>query len=322
MTDRLEVRPLRGRYAPSPTGYLHLGNVLAAFLAWLEVRQGGGTFVLRIEDIDRERSREAYVGALCEDMAWLGLDWDEGEGKGGAYGPYTQSARYDRYEAALARLRALGVLYPCFCTRARLQGVGAPHPGEHQVYDGRCYRLSPEERAAEAARRAPSLRVHVPPETISFADATYGQQKADLQREVGDFRVRRADGLYAYALAVVVDDREMGITSVVRGRDLLGETAGQIWLMRVLGGTPPRYRHVPLLVDGEGRRLSKRQKGMTVRELREQGMRPEEILSALAWASGILPERKVLSLAELVGACDLSRLRREDIAVDVLGLGK
>ncbi len=311
---------LRGRYAPSPTGYLHLGNVLAAFLAWLEVRQAGGTLVLRIEDIDRERSREAYVRALCEDLAWLGLHWDEGEGKGGAYGPYTQSARYERYEAALARLAALGLLYPCFCTRARLQGVGAPHPGEAHVYDGRCYHLTPEERAAEAARRSPSLRVHVPDVEISFLDATYGRQNAGLQREVGDFRVRRADGLYAYALAVVVDDVEMGITSVVRGRDLLGETAGQIWLMQVLGGTPPRYRHVPMLVDREGRRLSKRQKGLTVRELRERGVRPEELLSALAWASGVLPERKVLPLAELVRVCDLSKLRQEDIIVDNLDL--
>ena len=311
---------MRGRFAPSPTGYMHLGNVWTALCAWLQVRQMGGRFVLRIEDIDEGRSHAEYARAICRDLRWLGLTWDEGPDVGGAFAPYTQQARYARYEKAIEQLKDNGLLYPCFCTRARLLGVGAPHEGEAAVYDGHCYAMNEAEREKARAIRSPSWRVHVPEEEIAFDDRVYGTQKANLAREVGDFRVRRADGLFAYPLAVSVDDMEMGITHVVRGRDLLAQTPAQIWLIRTLGGAPPAYLHVPMLVDAEGNRLSKRQKGLTVRELRAAGKSPEAILSALAFAGGLLSERREMDLAELIRACDFHRIRREDISVARLAI--
>ena len=306
---------MRGRFAPSPTGYMHLGNVWTAFLAWLLVRQMGGRLVLRIEDIDEARSHAEYKRAICRDLRWLGLTWDEGPEVGGAYAPYTQQERYAHYQDAVERLAGKGLLYPCFCTRARLMGVGAPHAGETAVYDGHCYRMHEKERAAASAVRTPSWRVHVPAEKIAFADMVCGTQEVDLARAVGDFRVCRADELYAYPLAVSVDDMEMGITHVVRGRDLLAQTPAQIWLIQTLGGTPPAYAHIPMLVDADGNRLSKRQKGLTVRELRAAGKKPEAILSALAVAGGLIPERGGRSLEELVRSCDWYGLRPTDISI-------
>ena len=320
MVKEAEKKPRqrRGRFAPSPTGFLHLGNVFIALLAWLEMRQKGGAFVLRIEDIDEERSHEEYACALMEDLKWLGLDWDEGPDIGGTYAPYTQQARYAHYETALAVLRAQGLLYPCFCSRARLMGVGAPHEGEVRVYDGHCFRMTEEERIAAEHLRRPSFRVHVPAKDIVFIDATYGVQRMNLAQSVGDFRVRRSDGLYAYPLATPVDDGAMQISDVLRGRDLLGETPAQIWLLETLGYAAPRYRHVPMLVDANGKRLSKRQKGLTVRELRAAGKKPAAILGELSHACGIIEQQEKLSARELVAAADFSKLRREDIAIETL----
>ena len=165
---------MRGRFAPSPTGYIHLGNVWSAFLAWLQVRQAGGTLVLRIEDIDEQRSKAVYTKALMEDLSWLGLAWDEGPDVGGPYGPYVQQERYDRYDEALDVLREKGLLYPCYCSRTRLQAIGAPHAGEHTVYDGHCYGLSEAERRMT---KKPSWRIHVPDETVYFTDSVYGRQE-------------------------------------------------------------------------------------------------------------------------------------------------
>lgn len=306
---------MRGRFAPSPTGYLHLGNVWSAFLAWLQVRQAGGRLVLRIEDIDEQRSKKIFTQALLEDLAWLGLDWDEGPDKGGAYGPYVQQERYALYDHALGILRQKGLLYPCYCSRARLQAIGAPHPGEQYVYDGHCYGMSAEERKKQTKK--PSWRVHVPAETIMFTDGLYGVQQENLATACGDFVVRRADNLYAYQLAVSVDDSAMAITHVLRGEDLLTSTPRQIWLIRTLGGTPPHYTHVPLLMDREGHRLSKRQHGITVRSLRERGKSAEEILSFLAYAGGLVPEKRLYSRQELVEQGDFSALRREAIILDL-----
>lgn len=306
---------MRGRFAPSPTGYLHLGNVWSAFLAWLQVRQAGGILVLRIEDIDEQRSKAGFTRALLEDLAWLGLNWDEGPDKGGTYGPYVQQQRYERYAAALEKLRRLGLLYPCYCSRARLQAIGAPHPGEQSVYDGHCYGMSAAERRKQT--KTPSWRVHVPAETISFTDGLYGRQQEDLKRECGDFVVRRADGLYAYQLAVSVDDSTMQISHVLRGEDLLTSTPRQIWLIRTLGGTPPQYTHVPLLIDKDGHRLSKRQHGITIRSLRQQGKTAEEILSYLAYLGGLVAEKRLYTRAELVQQADFSRLRTAPLVVSL-----
>lgn len=304
---------MRGRFAPSPTGYMHLGNAWTAFLCWLQVRQAGGTLVLRIEDNDEQRSKPVFRSALLEDLHWLGLIWDEGPDTGGAYGPYCQQKRYALYDAALEQLRHYERLYPCYCSRARLQAIGAPHTGEHTVYDGHCYALTPEER--QRMTKKPSWRIHVPAETITFTDGVYGPQQAYLPATCGDFVVRRADNMYAYQLAVSVDDGMMGITHVLRGRDLLSSTAQQIWLISLLGYTPPVYTHVSMLVDTDGFRLSKRQHGLTIRQLRDEGVAPEAILSYLAYQGGLINEKGVYSLAELVRRCDLSKLGQDDIVI-------
>lgn len=304
---------MRGRFAPSPTGYIHLGNVWTAFLAWLQVRQQKGTLILRIEDIDEQRSKPEYTQALLEDLAWLGLDWDEGPGKGGPYGPYIQQERYSLYEKALQELQAKHLLYPCYCSRARLQAIGAPHEGEHRLYDGHCYGM-PEEQRRQMDRK-PSWRVHVPHVSVSFTDGSYGPFSDYLPRVCGDFVVRRADGLYAYQLAVAVDDGSMGITHVLRGRDLLSSTAQQIWLMEVLGYTPPSYTHVPMLIDASGNRLSKRQQGITVRSLRDRGVQADAILSALALAGGLVSERRLYHKGELLRLCNFQTMMTHDIVL-------
>lgn len=304
---------MRGRFAPSPTGYIHLGNVWTAFLAWLQVRQQKGTLILRIEDIDEQRSKPEYTQALLEDLAWLGLDWDEGPGKGGPYGPYIQQERYSLYEKALQELQAKHLLYPCYCSRARLQAIGAPHEGEHRLYDGHCYGM-PEEQRRQMDRK-PSWRVHVPHVSVSFTDGSYGPFSDYLPRVCGDFVVRRADGLYAYQLSVAVDDGSMGITHVLRGRDLLSSTAQQIWLMEVLGYTPPSYTHVPMLIDASGNRLSKRQQGITVRSLRDRGVQADAILSALALAGGLVSERRLYHKGELLRLCNFQTMTTHDIVL-------
>lgn len=304
---------MRGRFAPSPTGYIHLGNVWTAFLAWLQVRQQKGTLILRIEDIDEQRSKPEYTQALLEDLSWLGLDWDEGPGKGGPYGPYIQQERYSLYEKALQELQAKHLLYPCYCSRARLQAIGAPHEGEHRLYDGHCYGM-PEEQRRQMDRK-PSWRVHVPHVSVSFTDGSYGPFSDYLPRVCGDFVVRRADGLYAYQLAVAVDDGSMGITHVLRGRDLLSSTAQQIWLMEVLGYTPPSYTHVPMLIDASGNRLSKRQQGITVRSLRDRGVQADAILSALALAGGLVSERRLYHKGELLRLCNFQTMTTHDIVL-------
>lgn len=304
---------MRGRFAPSPTGYIHLGNVWTAFLAWLQVRQQKGTLILRIEDIDEQRSKSEYTQALLEDLAWLGLDWDEGPGKGGPYGPYIQQERYSLYEKALQELQAKHLLYPCYCSRARLQAIGAPHEGEHRLYDGHCYGM-PEEQRRQMDRK-PSWRVHVPHVSVSFTDGSYGPFSDYLPRVCGDFVVRRADGLYAYQLAVAVDDGSMGITHVLRGRDLLSSTAQQIWLMEVMGYTPPSYTHVPMLIDASGNRLSKRQQGITVRSLRDRGVQADAILSALALAGGLVSERRLYHKGELLRLCNFQTMTTHDIVL-------
>lgn len=305
---------MRGRFAPSPTGYLHLGNVWGAFLCWLQVRQAGGTLVLRIEDIDEQRSRPEYAESLMDDLTWLGIDWDEGPRRGGAYGPYIQQKRYDCYSRALEQLRELGLIYPCYCSRARLQAVaGAPHVGDLSVYDGHCYHLTAEERRQQ--QKSPSWRVHVSQETICFQDGLYGPCEEYLPRDCGDFVVRRADGLYAYQLAVSVDDGAMGISHVLRGCDLLSSTARQIWLLKLLGYTPPQYTHIPLLVDGAGNRLSKRQQGITVRQLRRQGLQGTEILSYLAFRGGLTATYENFSKVGLLEHCRLARLQRNPIVI-------
>lgn len=308
-------RPVVGRFAPSPTGRMHLGNVMASLLAWLSVRSQGGVLVLRIEDLDDRARSGPWADLLMDDLRWLGLDWDEG--------PYYQTERLDLYEDALRRLDALGLLYPCFCTRAELHAASAPHASDGTpVYAGTCRALTADEVAERAAVRSPAMRLRVPDEhdlagTIDFADRTYGLWSEVLARDCGDFLVRRSDGVFAYQLAVVVDDAAMGVTEVVRGCDLLGSTARQLYLQDLLGCVHPEYAHVPLLVAPDGRRLSKRDRDCDMGSLRERFGVPEKLLGFLAHAAGIAESDAPRTADQLAGSFswDAVRAHRDSIMV-------
>ena len=287
---------IRSRFAPSPTGRMHLGNLWIAFLNWLWTRQRGGKIILRMEDIDRDRCRKEYEEGILEDLSWMGLDFDEGPEGIYSYGPAVQSRRYDIYDSILSAMEKKGHIYPCYCSRSRIhQVLSAPHEGEARpVYDGHCRNLTPKER--ESMTKNPCWRVRMEESTISFTDLFYGTITRTLKAGADDFVVRRADGLVAYQLAVSIDDGEMGITHVFRGNDLLDSTPGQAWLIQK--GQVPAYGHLPLLVDTRGIRLSKRQKGITVRELRNRGLRPEDLTGLLLHLAGGLPELRPVSLEE------------------------
>lgn len=302
---------MRGRFAPSPTGQMHLGNAWTALLAWLQVRAGKGQLVLRMEDLDPDRSRTEYVEGLEKDLRWLGLDWEEGGDLGGAYGPYEQDKRRGLYEEALQRLRRQELIYPCYCTRAEL-AASAPHGEDgERIYQGTCA----SGVAGSKLTRKPSLRLKVPEEEIVFEDGVYGLVRQNLRQECGDFVVRRSDGVHAYQLAVVVDDALMGITHVLRGADLLASTPRQLYLYRLLGYAAPLFSHVPLLVDEKGVRLSKRHGALAVAALRERGVRAEKIIGLLAWLAGLLPTLEEAQPQELVNLFDLKKISRQDIIV-------
>lgn len=312
---------VRGRFAPSPTGELHLGNIWTALLAWLQVRQAGGAFVLRIEDLDPDRSRSELVRQQIDDLQWLGLDWDEGSDIGGPYAPYVQSQRTGYYTAALEQLVAEGRVYPCYCTRAEVRAAAsAPHGAEGQGdYPGTCRDLTPVEQQERAVRgRRPSLRIRMPdrPTLIHFDDLCQGSVSEDLATGAADFVLRRADGVHAYQLAVVVDDGMMGMTHVIRGADLLSSTARQVWLHRLLGYAAPRFGHVPLLLGSDGHRLSKRHAALSIARLRAAGIRPEQIIGALAYRAGLTVREEPAMPRDLVGLLNLGRLTREPIIID------
>jgi glutamyl/glutaminyl-tRNA synthetase len=269
----------RGRLAPSPTGYLHLGHARTFWRAYRRAREAGGVLVLRNEDIDRARCRPEFVGAFLEDLKWLGCEWEEGPDCGGARGPYNQSERLAIYGQALEQLRAAGMVYPCACSRREvLEAVRAPHAGEDEaIYPGTCR----EGVGREKGLRPRHWRFRVPEgEAVVFGDGRMGQQSAVGGVDFGDFIVWRQDGLPSYQLAVTVDDAAMGITEVVRGADLLKSTARQLLLYRALGLNPPVFYHCPLVTDEAGVRLAKRHDGLSLRELRGAGVGPEAIRAA------------------------------------------
>ena len=286
---------IRTRFAPSPTGYMHLGNVWIAFLNWLWTKQQGGEIVLRIEDIDRQRCHEEYIRAIEEDLEWLGLSYDEGPAGNYAYGKPLQSERFPLYQKILDSWYKEGEIYPCYCTRARLHSISsAPHEGETlPVYDGHCRELTDAERAA--MMKAPSWRIRMEETGESFTDLFCGTRERQLLPKADDFVVRRADGMVAYQLAVSIDDGAMGITHVLRGNDLLSSTYYQLYLIRKLGYPVPTYGHLPLLVDQEGVRLSKRQQGITIREMKESGAKAEDIIGRLLYLAGAIPKEMPVS---------------------------
>lgn len=310
---------IRTRFAPSPTGFLHLGNIWVAFANWLWTRQRGGQIVLRIEDIDRQRSKKEFISAAAEDLEWLGLDYDEGPGLSHAYGSAIQSERGDFYNDILHALQKAGRLYPCYCTRARLRGIAsAPHPGETAPpYDGRCRNLTEAERARQT--KTPSRRFRMEEETVSFTDLLGGRKERTLRAGADDFVLLRADGMLAYQLAAPADDGAMGITHVFRGNDLLESTFGQIVILKTLGFPVPTYAHLPLLVDKDGIRLSKRQKGITIRDLRAAGKTPADIIGRLLHYAGANEKNIPVTAEEAlrnISFEDLKNLHRKEIRVE------
>jgi glutamyl-tRNA synthetase len=296
---------------------MHLGNAWTALLAWLQVRSLDGTVVLRVEDLDPDRSRPEYTDQIMRDLAWLGLDWDEGPDVGGSYGPYRQDERRSLYAAALDALAARGLIYPCWCTRAEIRAAAsAPHPGDADAegaYPGTC---RPENRRAAPPGRQPALRLVVPDETVAFTDDVRGRVAQNLARACGDFVVRRADGVHAYQLAVVVDDAAMRITHVLRGDDLLASTPRQLYLYRLLGQTPPAFAHVPLLISPDGHRLAKRQRGLSLAALRVRGVTAGQVVGFLAHRASLIPAPVPVRPRDLISAFSLDKLPRQPVIVD------
>ena len=304
-----------GRFAPSPSGRLHLGNLFCFLLAWLSVRQQGGRVILRIEDLDPARSKREYTEQLQRDLALLGLVWDEGGlDAAGPHAPYEQSRRAALYEQALAQLRAQELVYPCFCSRAQLHAASAPHAADGEVvYAGTCRNLTDEEIRRRTLVRPPALRLRVPDEEMVFQDLHYGRTTQNLAQTCGDFILRRSDGVFAYQLAVVVDDAEMGITEVVRGRDLLASTPRQLYLYRLLGFPAPRFGHLPLLLAPDGRRLSKRDDDLSLDALLARGLSPAAITGALGFAAGLLERPEPATPDQLIPLFSWDKLPREDV---------
>ena len=284
---------------------MHLGNLFTALLAWLSVRADGGEFVLRIEDLDPDRSRAEYAEAIRDDLRWLGLDWDREMP--------LQSTQTPVYAEQFERLRKRGLIYPCFCTRNELHAASAPHASDGTLlYAGTCRNLTPAQIASQT--RKPAWRIRVPEETISFRDGVFGAVTQNLATACGDFILRRSDGVYAYQLAVVCDDALGGITQVVRGCDLLPSTPRQIWLGRELGFVQPAYYHVPLLVAPDGRRLSKRERDLDMEHLRRR-YTPEQLTGRLAFLAGLRPKVSAVAPKELAHGFTWGVIHKNDIPI-------
>jgi glutamyl-tRNA synthetase len=310
-----DARPVVGRFAPSPSGRLHLGNLACSLLAWLSAKSAGGRIVLRIEDLDAERCPRRYADLLEQDLDWLGLYWDEGGSHGGVNAPYYQSECAEIYTQSYNFLKNKGLVYPCFCSRAQLHAASAPHTSDGNViYPGTCRDLTPAEIEQKKKIKAPAWRLRVPDEVITFEDGCMGTHSENLLRECGDFYLRRADGVFAYQLAVVVDDARMGVTEVVRGADLLSSTARQLYLYRLLGLTPPHFAHCPLLLAEDGRRLSKRDGDQSLENLRAKYTAPE-IVGKLAYLYGLQPEPAPRTPQSLIEDFSWDKVPKQDVCL-------
>lgn len=292
--------PVVGRFAPSPTGRMHAGNIFAALLSWLVVKSQGGRMVLRIEDLDVDRSKKCFVDQIQRDFEHLGLTWDEG--------PYFQHDRDEAYRVAFKSLEDRGLVYPCFCTRADLHAASAPHRGEKLVYAGTCRNLTEREAAAKALQRKPSYRLKVPDAVYGLSDLVQGHYEQNLASECGDFVIRRSDGLFAYQLAVVVDDGEQGVNCVVRGMDLLCSSPQQMHLQDLLGYARCTYAHVPLIVGERDRRLSKRDKDAALDQLLAVYKTPEAVLGRIAGITGLAESTDPVTCEGLLASFSLETL--------------
>ena len=296
-----------GRFAPSPSGRMHLGNLWSCLLAWLAARSVGGRMVLRLEDLDPDRCKQEYCDQVMRDLEWLGLDWD-GQ-------PVSQSQRTEFYAEAFRTLEGQGLIYPCFCTRAERLAASAPHRTDgNAVYDGRCGRLSQEQREELFRTRRPAWRVRVPDDTVAFHDLLQGDFFENLVQDCGDFILRRSDGVYAYQLAVVVDDAAMGVTQVVRGSDLLSSVPRQLWFQTQLGLSHPEYGHLPLLLAPDGRRLAKRDRDLELGPLQEQYTAPE-LVGRLAHAARLTDRLQAITPQELIPLFSWEKLPKNDIVI-------
>ena len=336
----------KGRFAPSPSGRMHLGNIYAALISWLSAKKDGGAWLLRIEDLDRQRCKREWADQLMDDLLWLGLEWDEGPGKscvqgqnraanegqaktaGGAArnlqdqnratfsdSSYYQSERDAIYQKYFRALEERGLVYDCFCRRADLLAASAPHASDGTpIYAGTCRNLSPADRERLLKEHSPAKRIRLPDRESAFDDDHYGQQKCNLARDCGDFILRRADGNFSYQLAVTVDDALMGVTQVARGRDLLASTHQQLFLYDALGLAAPRFFHFPLLVDKEGRRLSKRDKDLDMGYLRAS-FTPQKIIGKLMRLCGFLNRDDALNLSDALELFDWERFPKRDIVL-------
>ena len=303
----MEKRPI-GRFAPTPSGRMHLGNVFAAVLSWLSPKSKNGGWILRMEDLDTLRTKAEYAELLRSDLRWLGLEWDEETEPQSA-----RSAVYDRY---FDQLREKDLLFPCYCTRSQLHNVNAPHLSDGTyVYAGTCRDLTDAQRAAQ--KRQPSWRVKVPDREFALTDLVQGPYRENLLTDCGDFVVRRADGVYVYQLAVTVDDGESVVTEVVRGWDLLGSAPRQMYLQELFGFDHPTYAHIPMLMAPEGRRLSKRDQDLDMGALRLR-LKPEQLIGVLAHAAGLTETAAPISAKELATVFDWSKISGREIVVTEL----
>ena len=292
-----------GRFAPTPSGRMHLGNVFAALIAWLSVRSKGGEMVLRMEDLDTQRTSAEFAETLRKDLNWLGLDYDREQ--------HPQSQRSEVYDRYFDILKEKGLLYPCYCTRSQLHGVNAPHLSDGTyVYPGTCRNLQNPPK-----NRLPSWRVCVPDKLWTVEDKVQGHYELNLATDCGDMVVRRADGVYVYQLAVTVDDGEAGVTEVVRGMDLLSSAPRQMYLQDLFGFPHPEYGHVPMLMAEDGRRLSKRDRDLDLGELQKR-IRPEHLIGNLAFAAGLIDRQEAVSASELAKDFSWNRLKKEDIYIN------
>ena len=307
----MEMKPV-GRFAPTPSGRMHLGNVFAALIAWLSVRSRDGEMVLRMEDLDTQRTSEEYANLLRQDLNWLGLDYDRETPP--------QSARSRVYDRYFEQLQEMGLLYPCYCTRSQLHSVNAPHLSDGTyVYPGTCRNLTPAQRAA--MDRKPAWRVVVPDREWSFTDRVQGAYALNLATECGDMVVRRADGVYVYQLAVTVDDGEAGVTEVVRGMDLLSSAPRQMYLQELFGFPHPEYGHVPMLLAPDGRRLSKRDRDLDLGQL-QKWVNAETVIGTLAFSAGLIDRNEPISAEELATVFHWKKLKGDAIYLDARAFGK
>ncbi len=295
-----------GRFAPTPSGRMHLGNVFAALIAWASVRSRGGEMVLRMEDLDTQRTSADFAAVLRDDLAWLGLDYDRETPP--------QSQRSEAYDRYFEMLQEKGLIYPCYCTRSQLHSVNAPHLSDGTyVYTGTCRNLTDAQRSA--FDRKPAWRVMVPDKLWRLQDLVQGHYELNLATQCGDMVMRRADGVYVYQLAVTVDDGEAGVTEVVRGMDLLSSAPRQMYLQELFGFPHPQYGHVPMLLAPDGRRLSKRDRDLDLGELRKR-VKAEQLIGTLAFAAGLIDRNVPISARELAGEFNWDALRGESIYLD------